>query len=177
MTITGVVDGKATTDNQGTLTQDFSSIKISFTNANDTINYLSAAVSSPTNLDLPSAAGTTGSLDTSNTSTNANGAPQTVSFSSDYLDFSNVYEDNFGFSLTGIYDTVTGNTTSTESAPTINANGYLDSFAGGGTGTFSSTPPPLPKTPEPSPLLSLTVAAIGLGALLAVQKKRHNLAS
>jgi hypothetical protein len=177
MTITGTVDGAATTGAHTRLTQDFSSIQISITNANDTVNYLTAEASSPSSLDLPAASGRAGSLEAGSTSSNANGAPQTVTFSSDYLDFTNTSEDEFAFTLSNLYDSMTGNTTSTATAPTINANGYLDSFYGGGTGTFASTPPPLPKTPEPSPLLSLAIAAIGLGALLIVQKKRHSLTS
>jgi hypothetical protein len=169
LTITGTVSAPATS---GPNDQNFSSITMSFTNAADTVNYLTATVSSPgdpsNDPDIFNANGAFKSDDFSSGGT----SPQSVTFSSDYLNFGAATNNNFDFSVTAAKDVLAGDTTITTPAPTINANGYFDSFVATGAGQFGTlTTSPTPA-PEAGTAISFGVVMAGLLGMVVLRKKK-----
>jgi hypothetical protein len=82
-----------------------------------------------------------------------------VTFASDFLDFSNTIQRDLGLSFSSISPPLS-----------IGANGFFNSFTAAGTGTFSSNPVPM-FIPEPSTYLMMGVALVGLLGY-AVRRRR-----
>jgi hypothetical protein len=82
-----------------------------------------------------------------------------VSFSSDFLDFSNTTQRDIGLSFSSILPGLS-----------IGANGFFNNFTAAGTGTFSSNPVPM-FIPEPSTYLMMGVALVGMFGF-AVRRRR-----
>ena len=98
-------------------------------------------------------------------------APGMLSFSSDFLDFSNTHDRNFQIGLDPLQDTAPGQI---DDGLTVGDDGYLESFGAFGSGTFGSNPLPLSTVPEPSPLVGIAIFMTGIGFLMIVRKAKQN---
>jgi hypothetical protein len=88
-------------------------------------------------------------------------AGDVVTFSSDFLDFSNTINRDFALSFSSILPMLAQA-----------QNGYLANFTASGTGTFASDPAPINRpVPEPSSVVTLGLGAFGLLALTARGRK------
>jgi hypothetical protein len=184
LVITGTVSGAATPgspSNGGNITQNFGTTTLTFTDIATGQTLLSVSDSLGTSMNASPPAyggGQTGGGGQISSSTSAF-YPQAVTYGSSYLAFPGNTEDNFSLTFSSLTDTATGDTTTTTSGPTVNGNGYLDSFAASGVGTFACTPPPVPQyipgVPEPSSLIAVGIAASGLFGLLMFRKKQPSL--
>jgi hypothetical protein len=84
------------------------------------------------------------------------GTGDTVTFSSDFLDFTNVTEEAYNFSFT----------LSKGDLFTLNSNKYVNTFTSVGSGNFSSDPiPTIPGGPVPEPATTASFVLGGLGLL------------
>ena len=82
-----------------------------------------------------------------------------VTFTSAFLDFSQTTARTLALALSGI-----------DPGFSLNANGYLNSFAGDGAGSFSSSP--FPRTvPQPASLVLLGIGLLGVPAYRAARRK------
>ena len=88
----------------------------------------------------------------------------TVTFSSDFLDFSNSIQRDVGVSFSSIIPGLTIDPSS----------GFLSDFTAAATGTFSSSPPPI-FIPEPSTYAMIGAAAV-LGLIALARRRRFLLA-
>lgn len=139
LTMSATVDAPASSSGLHNIEQTFGATTLTFT--------ASTPINGKTN--LLTVVATDSALDGKNNS----GAPvlslDGVTFTSDFLDFSNTNERNGALSFSAFNNL------------SIAGNGYLTSNQGNGTGTFATNPPPtVPTVPEPA-----TTAAMGLGML------------
>jgi len=175
LTITGTVAGTTTPPAYAgaTDTQEFSSVTMSFTNATGTINYLTASVSPGAALRVPAISGTDlGDTLTTDSFSSQGQYAQDVKYTSDYLNFGATNANALEFTTTSTIDVATGDTTATTGAPTINGNGYLDSFQATGAGQFytqSTSPTP---APEAGTAISFGVVMAGLLGMVVLRKKK-----
>ena len=169
VSLTANVAGPAT-QLGSTITQNLSNITITFTAVNPKggLSNLLTANFGPSDGSLIFASGAQGGGQATLNVGHSNPAG-VVNYTSDFLDFTNtpqhIYQsEQFALSFSGVNNTViSGN------GPTINSNGYLDSFVADGNGTFSSNPVPPPKNntvPEPATLtlmgMAMTAGLVGL---------------
>jgi hypothetical protein len=86
-----------------------------------------------------------------------------VSFSSDFLDFKTVVNEDFSLSFSSLTPNGLG----------IGGDGYFNPFTASGVGTFSSDPAPLPTLPEPGVVaFAVSMGASGLYGLRRKLKTR-----
>lgn len=85
--------------------------------------------------------------------TQGGGGTDTVAYTSSFLNFASVIQTDFSFTMTAITPFLTS----------LNANNYMNTWTGTGTGNFSSDPvPATTSAPEPGTMGLLAVGAIGL---------------
>jgi hypothetical protein len=171
VTISGVVDAPASIDPSASITQQFSHIDLTFTDKANGKNLLTVTDTSSTLAASPSFSGTDES-ETGGINSSTSGAfAQDITYSSAYLNFSNVTADNFGLTFSSLLDTPSGN------GPTISADTYLSSFVASGTGTFASTQTPSAITPEPNPAIAILIAFSILCAFGLFKVRKSSMAS
>jgi hypothetical protein len=165
--ITGTVESGATSVGPNDY-QPFSSLELQFTDAsNDNLLTVNAT---PSGSSYPTLSGSDGGGSATLSASSTGRGSDVVRYTSSYLNFTNVTNENFGLSFSSIIDT--SGPSSGTSGITYNTNAYLDSFIASGTGTFASTPAPLvpSSTPEPNTLLILAIA-FGCLLMLGMYKK------
>lgn len=175
LSVSGVVSGPATI-NSGTVTQNFSSITFAYTAdtaVNGQTNLLTATFTASPNSSIALQGTLSGGAATFSAS-DVNGAG-VADYTSSFLTFTNAHQtttsEQFSVSLSGVNNTPSG-----DAGPTVNGNGYVDSFEGDGTSTFSANQIPQSQTPngvpEPMAAALLAVGAIGLVRGRRVHRRR-----
>jgi len=157
LTMTGVVSANAFTS-AGFIFQPFSSITMNFTDIATSSNLLTVVT------------GTTGTLLGQPGSNSAvlngdTGGGDTVTFTSDWLSFAGVLNEDFSLSFSGLNPTLAIQGAGANVHP-----GKLRTFTAAGTGTFGVETPDR-GVPEPSPALALLFGAAGLALLFARNRK------
>ena len=168
MTLTSVVDGKATAVNIGTAAHPKFQYSQGLKSFNLTITAVTAAknshgVFSTDLLSLTSSTGTITGLKGANSAGLTGDTTQgdTVAFSSDFLYFGNTINRDFALSFSSLLPTYQ-----------LAADGYLANFKTAGTGTFASDPAPqVTPSPEPAPTAAFLIGGMGL-ALLAFRGRK-----
>jgi len=114
---------------------------------------------------------------TFNSGTPTSSGSTLTGFSSDFLDFSGVTTETFSLALTAV-----NNTSPAGTGPTVNGNGYLDSFGASFTGIYSSDPPPpyqpLPATPgSASAMIGIAMAGMQFGMVRLRRRRKSKVAA
>ena len=167
MSFSALVNGPATSSG-GNISQGLQDLRLTFTAdsaINGKTNLLTVYDSSPSGV-TGSANGPTNTQ--SPTVTGDNTIGNDVQFSSDFLSFTGATEENYSLAFSSLINQV-----DSSAGLAIGSDGYLQSFAAAGTGTFASDPAPSPPpsgTPEPG-VLSM-VAALGASGMFGFMKRR-----
>jgi len=94
------------------------------------------------------------------------GAGDTVTYSSDFLNFAGGADNSYSFEFTSLTQKLAKQLAATGKMPNV-----LKSFDANGTGSFTSDPTPTFGVPEPNPALALLIGAAGLGLLFVRNRK------
>jgi hypothetical protein len=174
LTITGTVSGPATVSGSpSSITQPFSNLDLTFKDASNNV-LLTADATNTAVTNNPAYTGQQGGQGGAVGGSVTSTPPAVVTFTSPYI--SSTYLDadqNYSVTFSALNDIVAGDTTSTSDGPTVNANGYLDSFDANATGTFAAAAAPV--VPEPSAALVLAIAALSLGGLVMIRRRSSSI--
>ncbi|HWC98652.1 MAG TPA: hypothetical protein VG456_17955, partial [Candidatus Sulfopaludibacter sp.] len=95
-----------------------------------------------------------------------------VSFTSDYLNFGLPVEEQISMSFTSLSPCFTRITNSCSATATSPVGTYLRQFTANGSGTFSADPEPYTQAPEPMMMSLMGLGAIGLGLTGRLKRKK-----